>query len=73
MELEYGAKVIDKNGEILGHVNHIARDTWTGEIRKLLVRRKAPAQDLFFSPEDVAEVTKGKIKLRVTTKELVRE
>ena len=73
MELEYGAKVIDKNGEVLGRVDHIARDTWSGEIRKLLVRRKAPAQDLFFSPEDVAEATKDKIKLRVTSEELVRE
>lgn len=72
MELEYGAKVIDKNGEVLGQVNHIASDAWSGEIRKLLVRRKAPSTDLFFSPEDVAEATKNQIKLHVTSEELSR-
>jgi sporulation protein YlmC with PRC-barrel domain len=72
MELEYGAKVIDKNGEVLGQVSHIASDAWSGEIRKLLVRRKAPSTDLFFSPEDVAEATKDQIKLHVTSEELAR-
>ena len=72
MELEYGAKVIDKNGEVLGQVSHIVSDAWSGEIRKLLVRRKAPSIDLFFSPEDVAEATKNQIRLHVTIEELAR-
>lgn len=72
MELVYGAKVIDKNGKVLGRVSHIASDAWSGEIRKLLVRRKAPSTDLFFSPEDVAEATKDQIKLHVTIEELVQ-
>jgi len=72
MELVYGAKVIDKNGEVLGRVSHIASDIWSGEIRKLLVRRKAPSTDLFFSPADVAEATEDQIRLHVTIEELAQ-
>jgi sporulation protein YlmC with PRC-barrel domain len=34
IEIEYGASVIDKNGKLLGTVNRVLRDTWTGDIRK---------------------------------------
>lgn len=46
------------------------RNTWTGEISKFMVRRKAPERDLFFSTEDVLEATKSKIKLSVSFDEL---
>ena len=72
MELVYGAKVIDKNGKVLGRVSHIVSDIWSGEIRTLLVRRKAPSTDLFFSPEDVAEATQDQIRLHVTIEELAQ-
>jgi sporulation protein YlmC with PRC-barrel domain len=34
MEIEFGKKVIDKNGKALGTVDHLVRNTWTGEVNK---------------------------------------
>jgi len=70
MEIEYGAEVIDRNGKVLGRVDHLVRNTWTGEITKFMVRRKAPDRDLFFSTQDVLEATKSKIKLNFSFDEL---
>ena len=70
MELQYGVKVIDQNGKVLGTVEHLVRNTWTGEISKFVVRRKPPDKDLFLSPEDVEEITKTTIKLKTSAEEL---
>ena len=69
MQIEYGAEVIDKNDKVLGTVDHLIRDSWTGEIRKFMVRRKAPDKDFLFSPQDVLEVTKSKIKVNISINE----
>ena len=73
MEIEFGTTVMDKNGEVLGTVDHLVRNTWTGEISKFMVRRKAPDSDLLFSPQDVSEVTDTTIKLNVSIDELNEE
>ena len=70
MEIEFGAEVIDKYGKTLGTVNHLMRNTWTGEISKFIVRRKAPDSDLLFSPQDVLEVTNDAVKLSLSIDEL---
>ena len=70
MNIEYGAEVMDKNGRVLGMVNHVVRDTWTGGIKKFMVRREAPNTDLLLSPEDVLEETESKVTLKVTSDEL---
>ena len=70
MEIEYGAEVIDKSGKVLGTVDHLVRNTWTGEITKFMVCRKAPERDLFFSIEDVLEVTNQKVKVNISSDEL---
>lgn len=70
MELEFKAEVVDRNGEVLGTVDHLVRDAWSGEIRKFMVRRKDMQEDLFLSPDDVAKATKTKITLNVTLEEL---
>ena len=70
MEIEYGAEVMDKDDKVLGTVAHVIRNTWTGEISKFMVRRKAPDRDLFFSPEDVLEVTNTGIRLNISYDEL---
>lgn len=70
MEIEYRAEVIDKNGKILGTVDHLVRNTWSGEISKFMVCRKAPERDLFFSIEDVLEATKSNVKVNVSLDEL---
>lgn len=69
MQIEYGAKVVDKNGTVLGTVAYVVRNTWTGEISKFLVRRKQPDKDLFLSPEDTLEVAKSSIRLGVSSEE----
>lgn len=66
MEIEYGSEVIDKNDKVLGKVDHVIRDSWTGEIRKFMVRQKAPDKDLLFSPQDVLEATESKIKVNIS-------
>ncbi len=70
MQLEYGVQVIDQNGKVLGTVDHLVRNTWTGEITKFVVRREAPDKDVFLSLEDVLEVTKSTVKLNVSLEEL---
>ena len=70
MKIKYGAMVIDRNGNVLGTVDHLMHNTWTGEISKFIVRRKAPDRDLFFSTEDVLEATKSTVKVNVSFDEL---
>ena len=70
MQIEYGAQVEDKDNKILGTVDYIVRDTWTGEQRKFMVRRDAPQTDIFFTPEDIAQAIEEKVKLNVSLDEL---
>ena len=70
MEIEYGAEVMDRNDKVLGTVAHVIRNTWTGEISKFMVRRKAPDRDLFLSPQEVLEVTNTGIRLNISFDEL---
>ena len=70
MEPQYGAEVIDNKGESLGTVNYLVRDTWSGEIRKFMVYRKAPEKDLVMTPEDVAEATENSVHLNVSAAQL---
>ena len=73
MNLEFGELVEDKNNNILGRIDHIILDTWSGEQRKYVVRRDAPELDIFFSPEHVATTTEEKVKLNVSLEDLVNE
>ena len=72
MEIEYASKVIDRKGKVLGNVDHLVRNSWSGEITKFLVRRDAPDEDLFLSPEDVSEANKSEVKLNITLDELLQ-
>jgi len=69
MEIKPGAQVIDKNGNVLGSVTHLARDGWSGEVKKFIVDRKPPDKDLFFTLEDVLEATDASIKLKIALDE----
>jgi len=70
MQIKYGAEVVDKNGGLLGTVDHLMHNTLTGEVSKFVVNRKPPHRDLFFSPQDVLEVKNSKIKVNVCSAEL---
>jgi hypothetical protein len=65
MEIKPGLQVVDKNGKVLGSVNHLARDGWSGEVKKFIVNRNAPDKDLFFVPDDVLEATDNRIRLKI--------
>ena len=69
MDIDYGAKVIDKNGKVVGTVSRIIRDSWTGEISKFEVSAGKVEEDVLISPEDVAEATAGKVKLKIALDE----
>ena len=69
MEIKAGVQVIDKNGKVVGSVTHLARDGWSGEVKKFIVNRKPPDKDLFFTPEDVLEATDASIKLKIALDE----
>ena len=70
MDIEYGMLVLDKNDKALGTVDYIVMDSWSGEPRKFMVRTEATASAVYFSPEQVAEATKEKLKLNVSVEEL---
>jgi len=70
MQIEFGALVEDKDNKVLGTVDYIVRDTWSGEQRKFMVRRKSPQTDIFFRPEHIAETTEEKVKLNLSLDEL---
>ena len=65
IEIEYGASVTDKNGKVLGTVNRVLRDTWTGDIRKFNVRSELANGDLFYSIDDVAEASDKEVRLKI--------
>jgi sporulation protein YlmC with PRC-barrel domain len=69
LEIEYGAKVIDKNGKVLGVVDKVVLDKWSGEIVKFKVNTGKEVTDLLISPEDVSEATPRKVKLKVAMDE----
>ena len=69
MEISYGVEVVDKNGKVIGAVNHVVHDTWTGGIRKFFVYRESPNVDPSFSPDDILEATESKVSLKIAFNE----
>ena len=70
MDIEYGAEVIDREGNALGTVDYVIRNSWTGEISKFRVRRDPSGSELMFSPEEILESAETKIKVSVSSDEL---
>lgn len=70
MDIDFGATVVDKEGNNLGQINHIINDTWTGEIKSVLICRKAPEKDLIIHVQDIARVETGRVYLGVSLKDL---
>lgn len=70
LEVKFGAEVVDKHGKLLGTVDYPIRDALTGEIRSFKVNMPHTDTNLFFSTEDLLEVTPTKIKLRISFDEL---
>ena len=70
MDIEYGAKVTDKNGKRLGEVDHIIMDSWSGEPRKFVVRLDDDVSAAYFKPENVAKATEREVSLNVSLDEM---
>ena len=70
MDIEYGMLVVDKNNRALGTVDHIVMDSWSGEPRKFVVRLEDDISAVYFTPQQVAEATKGKVKLNLAFEEM---
>ena len=70
MQIEYGAKVKDKNGKVLGTVNNVIRDSWTGEISKFQVTTDPTEAGYFIPPDKIAKATPKEITLKVALEEL---
>ena len=70
MDIEYGMLVVDKNNRSLGTVDHIVMDSWSGEPRKFVVRLEDDISAVYFTPQQVAEATKGKVKLNLAFEEM---
>ena len=70
MDIEYGALVVDKKGKSTGKVDYVIMDSWSGEPRKFMVRREQEDDAVFFTPQQVAKVTKARVTLNVTNDEL---
>ena len=70
MEIEYGTLVEDINGTIVGKVDYVIMDGWSGEPRKYMVRREQEDDAVFFTPEQIDGVTKKKIKLNISIEKL---
>lgn len=66
LEVKFGAEVIDKDGKILGTVDYPVRDMLTGEIRSFKVNTPHTDTDLFFSTEDLLEITPTRVKLKIS-------
>jgi sporulation protein YlmC with PRC-barrel domain len=66
MEIEYGALVKDKNNKVLGTVNRVMRDTWTGDVSKFSISTELADADIFYAIENVAEADDKEVKLNIT-------
>jgi sporulation protein YlmC with PRC-barrel domain len=62
---QFGAEVVDKNGRSLGKIDYIIRDSWSGDIKKYIIYRQRPDEDISFSPDDISETTESNIKLNI--------
>ena len=70
MNIEYEMAVVDKNGKNVGEINHIVFDGWSGEPRKFMVRLDDNVSAVYFTPDNVDNVTEGKVTLNIGFEDL---
>jgi sporulation protein YlmC with PRC-barrel domain len=71
MNIEYGTEVIDREGNALGTIDYVIRNSWTGEISKFRVRQDPSGRELMFSPEEILESAETRIKVDVSSNGLM--
>ena len=65
---QFGTEVVDKDGRSLGKIDYIIRDTWSGDIKKYIIYRQRPDEDITFTPDDISETTESTITLNTVIK-----
>jgi hypothetical protein len=69
MDIEYGTLVVDGDDKVLGTVDYVIRNSWTGEVSKFRVNQNQSGSEFMCSPENVVEKTETKIKVDVASHE----
>jgi sporulation protein YlmC with PRC-barrel domain len=67
-QVQYGAKVTDRDGKEIGTVDYTVTDSLTGEIKKFRVSTPTADEDIFFSVDDVEKATPSEVKLKTAIK-----
>jgi len=70
MDIQYGTSVVDKNDKLIGNVNKVILGTWSGEPRKYAVRLEGKIDMVFFTPQQVGNVSSDKVKLTIAREEI---
>ena len=70
MNIEYEMAVVDKNGKNVGEIDHIVVDSWSGEQRKFMVRLDDNVSAVYFTPDNVVDVTEGKVSLNISFEDM---
>ena len=70
MDIEVDMKVVDKTGKTLGTVEQVINDMWSGEPRKYVIMMPDEAGALFFKPDQVDKVEKGKVTLALAAADI---
>jgi hypothetical protein len=71
-DIKYEMLVTDKNNKALGKVDHIIMDAWSGEPRKFVVRLEDDVSAVYFTPDDVGEITGDGVRLNLAAEEMER-
>jgi plastocyanin len=70
MDIKYGDTVVDKNNKLIGKINKVILDTWSGEPRKYAVRLEGKVDMVFFSPDQVDNASGDTVKLNLAMEEI---
>jgi sporulation protein YlmC with PRC-barrel domain len=63
-EIQFGAKVFDKNGKLIGIVDYPVLDSLTGEVKRFKVKTDSDKEGLLFSAKDVDKLTPDEVRLK---------
>lgn len=75
MDAEFGMSVVDRDNQAVGKIGKIFMDSWTGKPRKYMVQREVAGPDELYmvTPEQISEVSGGRVKLSLSLAELEAE
>jgi hypothetical protein len=63
--IQFGAKVFDKNNQLIGTVDYPVKNSLTGEVKKIKVKTESEDEDLMFTMDEVESNTPEEVRLKV--------